>query len=223
MAADLLDAIEIETAPGPNASVIWMHGLGDDGKGWSEVVPALNLPKSLAIRFIFPHAPEMAVTINNGMRMRAWYDIRQANLSERADVAGVRRSQAHVEALVAREASRGIAPRRAILAGFSQGGAIALYAGVRHAERLGGLIGLSTYLIGADRVVAEASAANRDVPVFMAHGTYDPVVQLAWAEHSRDALRAGGWPVEWHVYPIEHSAVLEEIVEIARFIQKVLA
>jgi phospholipase/carboxylesterase len=222
MAAELLDAIEIETASNPDASVIWMHGLGDDGKGWSEVVPALSLPRTLAIRFIFPHAPVMAVTINNGIEMRAWYDIRQANLSERADLGGVRRSQAHVEALVAREVTRGIASRRVILAGFSQGGAIALYTGVRKAERLGGLIGLSTYLVGADRVAGEASAANRDVPVFMAHGTYDPVVQLAWAERSRDALRAGGWPVEWHVYPIEHSAVIEEIVAVGSFIAKCL-
>ena len=223
MTADLLDAIEIETAPGADAAVIWMHGLGDDGKGWSEVVPALNLPKALAIRFIFPHAPVIAVTINNGMRMRAWYDIRQANLNERADVSGVRQSQAHVETLIAREATRGVAPRRVLLAGFSQGGAIALYAGVRHAERLGGLIGLSSYLIDADRVAVEASAANRDVPVFMAHGTRDGVVQFAWAERSRDALRAGGWPVEWHAYPIEHSAVVEEIVAVGEFIQKVLA
>src|SRR6478672_7259627 len=222
MPSELLEAITIETGADPNASVIWMHGLGDDGKGWSEVVPALNLPTSLAIRFIFPHAPVMAVTINNGMRMRAWYDIRQANLNDRADIDGVRRSQAHVEALVARETTRGVVPRRVLLAGFSQGGAIALYAGVRHAERLGGLIGLSTYLIGADNVVAEASAANRDAPVFMAHGTHDPVVQLAWAERSRDALRAGGWPVEWHVYPIEHSAVIDEIVAVGEFIVKTL-
>jgi len=223
MPADLLDAIEIETGPAPDACVIWMHGLGDDGQGWSEVVPALNLPTSLAIRFIFPHAPVIAVTINNGMRMRAWYDIRQANLNERADIDGVRRSQVHVEALVTRETTRGVAPRRVLLAGFSQGGAIALYAGVRHAERLGGLIGLSTYLIGAERVVAEANAANRDVPVFLGHGTYDPVVQLAWAERSRDALRAGGWPVEWHVYPIEHSAVIEELAAVGAFISKTLS
>ena len=222
MPSELLEAITIETGANPDASVIWMHGLGDDGKGWSEVVPALNLPQSLAVRFIFPHAPVIAVTINNGMRMRAWYDIRQANLSERADLEGVRTSQAHVDALIAREVSRGIAARRVILAGFSQGGAIALYAGVRYAERLGGVIGLSTYLVGFDRVVAEASAANRDVPIFMAHGTHDDVVQLAWAERSRDALRAGGWDVDWHTYPIEHSAVIDEIVAVGRFIVKVL-
>ena len=222
MPSELLDAITIETGPNPDASVIWMHGLGDDGKGWSEVVPALGLPPTLSIRFIFPHAPVMAVTINNGMRMRAWYDIRQANLSERADLDGVRASQAHVEALIAREQTRGIAASRIILAGFSQGGAIALYAGVRHAERLAGVIGLSTYLVTSDRVVAEASDANRDVPIFMAHGTHDQVVQLGWAEHSRDALRAGGWNVEWHVYPIEHSAVIEEIVAVGKFVNKVL-
>jgi len=222
MPSELLEAITIETGANPDASVIWMHGLGDDGKGWSEVVPALNLPQSLAVRFIFPHAPVIAVTINNGMRMRAWYDIRQANLSERADLEGVRTSQAHIDALIAREVSRGIAARRVILAGFSQGGAIALYAGVRYAERLGGVIGLSTYLVGFDRVAAEASAANRDVPIFMAHGTLDGVVQLAWAERSRDALRAGGWDVEWHTYPIEHSAVIDEIVAAGKFIHKVL-
>ena len=222
MPSELLEAITIETGANPDASVIWMHGLGDDGKGWSEVVPALNLPQSLAVRFIFPHAPVIAVTINNSMRMRAWYDIRQANLSERADLEGVRTSQAHVDALIAREVSRGIAARRVILAGFSQGGAIALYAGVRYAERLGGVIGLSTYLVGFDRVAADASAANRDVPIFMAHGTLDGVVQLAWAERSRDALRAGGWDVEWHTYPIEHSAVIDEIVAAGKFIVKVL-
>jgi len=222
MPSELLEAITIETGANPDASVIWMHGLGDDGKGWSEVVPALNLPQSLAVRFIFPHAPVIAVTINNGMRMRAWYDIRQANLSERADLEGVLTSQAHVDALIAREVSRGIAARRVILAGFSQGGAIALYAGVRYAERLGGVIGLSTYLVGFDRVAVEALAANRDVPIFMAHGTLDGVVQLAWAERSRDALRAAGWDVEWHTYPIEHSAVIDEIVAAGKFIQKVL-
>jgi len=222
MPSELLEAITIETGADPDASVIWMHGLGDDGKGWSEVVPALNLPQSLAVRFIFPHAPVLAVTINNGMRMRAWYDIRQANLSERADLEGVLASQAHVDTLIAREVSRGIAARRVILAGFSQGGAIALYAGVRYAERLGGVIGLSTYLVGFDRVAADASAANRDVPIFMAHGTLDGVVQLAWAERSRDALRAGGWDVEWHTYPIEHSAVIDEIVAAGKFIVKVL-
>jgi len=222
MSEPLLDAIEIETAPNPDAAVIWMHGLGDDGRGWSEVVPSLGLPRQLAVRFVFPHAPVMPVTINNGMRMRAWYDIRQANLNERADIDGVRRSQAHVDALLAREAARGVAPGRTLLAGFSQGGAIALYAGLRAPSRLAGIVALSTYLIASDRTGAEASAANRDVPIFMAHGTYDPVVQFAWAERSRDALKAGGWPVEWHAYPMEHGAVLEEITAAGSFISREL-
>ena len=223
MAEPLLDAIEIETAPNPDAAVIWMHGLGDDGSGWSQVVPSLGLPKELPVRFIFPHAPVMAVTINNGMRMRAWYDIRQANLNERADLDGVRRSQAHVDALLAREASRGIAPRRTLLAGFSQGGAIALYAGLRFDARLAGIIALSAYLIGADQVDAQASSANRDVPIFMAHGTGDQVIAFAWAEHSRDVLETGGWPLEWRAYPMEHAAVIEELVAAGAFIKRVLS
>jgi phospholipase/carboxylesterase len=220
---ELLDAIEIETGPHPNASVIWMHGLGDDGSGWSQVVPSLGLPKELPVRFIFPHAPVMAVTINNGMRMRAWYDIRQANLNERADLDGVRRSQVQVDALLAREASRGIAPRRTLLAGFSQGGAIALYAGLRFHARLAGIMALSAYLIGADRVDAEASTANRDLPIFMAHGTQDQVIALAWAEHSRDVLEAGGWPLEWRAYPMDHAAVIEELAAAGAFIKRVLS
>lgn len=221
MTEPLLSAIEIETAPNPGAAVIWMHGLGDDGSGWSAVVPSLGL-RGLSVRFIFPHAPVMPVTINNGMRMRAWYDIRQANLNERADLEGVRRSQAQVDALLAREASRGIAARRTVLAGFSQGGAIALYAGLRFDTRLAGIVALSAYLIAADRVDAEASAANRDVPVFMAHGTRDPVIAFAWAERSRDALKARGWPLEWHAYPMEHAAVIEEIAAAGAFIARVL-
>jgi len=219
----LLDAIEIETGRNPDAAVIWMHGLGDDGRGWSEVVPSLGLPADLSIRFIFPHAPVMAVTINNGMRMRAWYDIRQAKVNERADVAGVQRSQVDVDALLAREAARGIVPGRTLLAGFSQGGAIALYAGVRFGERLAGLVALSAYLIAPERIAAEASAANRDVPIFMAHGTHDPVIAFAWAERSRDVLKTGGWPVEWHAYPMEHSAVIEDIVAAGEFIARALA
>ena len=223
MPNDLLPAIEIETASNPDAAVIWMHGLGDDGRGWSEVVPLLGLPRRAAVRFLFPHAPVMAVTINNGMQMRAWYDIRAANLSERADIDGVRRSQAHVKALLEREFARGIAPGRTLLAGFSQGGAIALYAGLRSEERLAGIVALSTYLIGGDRTTAEASAASRNLPIFMAHGTYDPVVHLPWAEQSRDTLAAGGWPVEWHEYPIEHSANPEEITATGSFIARVLS
>ena len=221
--SDLLPAIEIETAPNPDASVIWLHGLGDDGHGWSEVVPGLKLPPAMAVRFLFPHAPTMPVTINNGYVMRAWYDISNAELHARADLPGVRRSQAQLEALIAREKARGVSDARIVLAGFSQGGAIALYAGLRHPERLAGIVALSTYLIDAPSLAAEATPANRDVPIFMAHGTHDPVVRLAWAESSRKALEAAGWKVEWHAYPMEHSAVLEEIEAAGVFLRKVLA
>ncbi|HEY5366036.1 MAG TPA: alpha/beta fold hydrolase [Casimicrobiaceae bacterium] len=222
MTQPLLPAIEIETAALPDAAVIFMHGLGDDGQGWSDIVRSLPLAKGAAIRFIFPHAPVMPVSINNGMQMRAWYDIKAANLTDRADLAGVKRSQAHVEALVAREKVRGIAARRIVIAGFSQGGAIALYAGLRHPERLAGIIALSTYLIDGAALAAEGSAANRDVPVFMAHGLYDPVVQLAWAEASRDALVAQRYTVEWHSYRMQHSASLEEIADVGKFLADVL-
>ncbi|TMH62388.1 MAG: alpha/beta fold hydrolase [Betaproteobacteria bacterium] len=222
MTSDLLPAIEIETAPTPNAAVIWLHGLGDDGRGWSEIVPALNIPSTLAVRFIFPHAPVIPVTINNGYPMRAWYDIRENDFNERADLAGVKRSQAQVETLVAREKARGVIAQQIVLAGFSQGGAIALYAGLRHAERLAGIVALSTYVIAPAALAAEASAANRDVPIFMAHGTQDPVVQFRWAEASRRALVAAGYTVEWHTYPMPHSAVPEEIDAISRFLMRIL-
>ena len=222
MTSEVLSAIEIATAPDPDATVIWLHGLGDDGNGWSQVVATLGLPRTMKVRFLFPHAPTMPVTINNGMTMRAWYDIREANFNARADVAGVRKSQAQVEALIAREVTRGVAPGRIVLAGFSQGGAVALYTGVRHAVRLAGIVALSTYLIDAPSLIAEASPANRDIPIFMAHGTQDPVIALAWAEASRRALTDGGWKVEWHSYPMAHAAVLEEIAACGKFLATVL-
>lgn len=218
-----LPAVEIETAPNPTASVIWLHGLGDDGHGWSQVVPALRFGANPAVRFVFPHAPKMPVAINNGFVMPAWYDIREANLNERADLAGVRRSRDQVEALIAREKGRGVPASRIALAGFSQGGAVALYTGLRHTERLAAIVALSTYLVDAPNLVAEASAVNRDLPIFMGHGTHDPVVRLAWAETSRKALEAGGWKVEWHTYAMEHSSVPEEIADVAAFLRKALA
>jgi phospholipase/carboxylesterase len=217
---DLLPAIELETAPGPVASVIWLHGLGADGNDFVPIVPELGLPPARALRFIFPHAPVRAVTINNGMRMRAWYDIAAADLNNRADISGVRQSTDQVEGLIAREKGRGVPAAHIVLAGFSQGGAIALYAGLRHAERLAGILALSTYLVQADRLPAEAAAANRDVPIFMAHGTADPVVRFEWGLASRRALEANGNPVEWHQYPIEHSLCLEEVRAIGAWLAK---
>jgi phospholipase/carboxylesterase len=220
--SDLLAAIELETAPRPSAAVIWLHGLGADGSDFVAIVPELGLPPALAVRFMFPHAPVRAVTINNGMRMRAWYDIAAADLNNRADIAGVRQSQGEIEALIAREKTRGVPAGRIVLAGFSQGGAIALYAGLRHAERLAGILALSTYLVQADRLPTEAAAANRDVPIFMAHGSADPVVRFEWGLASRRALEANGNPVEWHQYPIEHSLCLEEVRAIGAWLAKIL-
>ena len=199
---DLLQAIEVETAPTPDATVIWMHGLGDTGDGWSEIVSSLGLPASMRMRFLFPHAPKIPVSINNGLVMPAWYDFKEADFSARADLPGVRRSQAEVEALIDRERGRGVADARIVLAGFSQGGALALYAGLRHPQRLAGIVALSTYLIDGGSLAVEASPANRDVPIFMAHGTRDPVVRFEWADQSRKALDVGGWNVEWHTWPM---------------------
>ncbi len=219
---DLLPGIELETAPNPVASVIWLHGLGADGNDFVPVVRELGLPASLPIRFVFPHAPVRPVTINNGFRMRAWYDIAAADLNNRADLAGVKQSQRQVEALIAREVGRGVAASRIVAAGFSQGGAIALYTALRHAERLAGVIALSTYLIGADALAIEAASVNRGVPIFMGHGTADPVVRFDWGTASWQALVKAGYNVEWHTYPMEHSVCMEEIDAVSAWLQRVL-
>jgi phospholipase/carboxylesterase len=223
MTTELLECIERQTGAHPDAAVIWLHGLGADGNDFVPVVNEMRLPPSLAIRFVFPHAPIRPVTLNNGFRMRAWYDLSAGDITNRADVAGVRASKAQVEALIAREKTRGIAARRIVLAGFSQGGVIALHTGVRHAERLACIIALSTYVVLPEKLAAEGSPANRDIPIFMAHGTYDPMIRLEWGEASRRALIAAGYNVEWHTYPMQHSVVMEEIDAIKAFLVKVLA
>jgi phospholipase/carboxylesterase len=221
--AEVLPCIEQETGPNPNAAVIWLHGLGADGNDFVPIVGEMRLPASLPIRFVFPHAPVRPVTLNNGFRMRAWYDLSAGDITNRADVAGVRESQAHVEALIAREKARGIEARRIVVAGFSQGGVIALHTGVRHAERLAGIIALSTYVVLPEKLTEEGSAANRDVPIFMAHGTFDPMVRPEWGEAGRNALTAAGFSVEWHTYPMPHSVVWEEIEAVSAFLARVLA
>ena len=221
MSQDLLEAVEIETAPSPSRAVIWIHGLGADGYDFVDIVPALGL-RDRPVRFVFPHAPMRPVTINRGMVMRAWYDVSDDRGVRREDETGVRASQAQLEGLIAREKQRGIPAERIVLAGFSQGGAIALHAGLRHAERLAGILALSTYLVQADKLPAEAAAVNRDVPIFMAHGTLDPVVRFEWGLASRRALEANGNPVEWHQYPIEHSLCLEEVRAIGAWLGKIL-
>jgi phospholipase/carboxylesterase len=216
-----MDAIEIESGAKPEAAVIWLHGLGADGHDFEPIVPELGLAAAPAVRFVFPNAPVRPVTINQGMRMRAWYDIFQLG-GGAEDEKGIRASQALVEALVAREKARGIAAARVVIAGFSQGGAIALQAALRHPERLAGVMALSTYLPLPQALDAEKSAANAQVPIFMAHGSYDDVIPLARAEQSRDALAAAGYAVEWHSYPMAHSVSIEEIRDIAAFLGRVL-
>ncbi|MDA1118198.1 MAG: alpha/beta hydrolase [Proteobacteria bacterium] len=218
----LPEAIEIETARTPDAAVIWLHGLGADGHDFEAVVPELRLPANTRLRFIFPHAPVRPVTINMGMSMRAWYDILQMG-GRREDAAGIRTSQALVEALIARERTRGVAAARIVLAGFSQGGAVALHTGLRHAERLAGVLALSTYLPLAATLAAERSDANRGAPVFMAHGGHDPVIDIARARESRAALESLGYAVQWQEYAMPHSVCAEEIADIAGWLLKHLA
>jgi phospholipase/carboxylesterase len=221
MRLDLLPHIELVTGADPAGTVIWLHGLGADGWDFVPIVRELPLPPSLALRFIFPHAPERAVTINNGMQMRAWYDIAMNDIARRPDERGIRESQAQVEQLIARERERGVDDARIVLAGFSQGGAIALQAGLRHGERLGGIVALSTYLTLQDSLAAEASPANRATPIFMGHGTQDPVVPLALAEGSAAALRTHGYQVEWHAWPMPHSVCPEEVQLLGEFFVRV--
>ncbi len=218
----LLPAIELATNHNPTASVIWLHGLGADGNDFVPVVKELQLPASLPVRFIFPHAPEQPVTINNGMVMRAWYDVAHDGLDRRPDDAGVIKSVAAVNDLIAREIARGIPSRRIVVAGFSQGGAVALCAGTRYPQRLGGILALSTYLPMPEQLASVASEANRNLPIFMAHGQQDNVIPLRMAEVSRTHLENLGYPVQWHVYPMAHSLCMEEVGALSQWLQQQL-
>jgi len=218
----VLETLDVETGARPTAAVIWLHGLGADGHDFEPIVPELELPEALPVRFVFPHAPPQPVTINGGAVMRAWYDVYSLGGVRREDDAGVRRSQASVEALVARERARGVPAARIVLAGFSQGGAIALQTGLRHPERLAGIMALSTYLPLASTLAAEASAANRAVSIFMAHGLHDSLIPIERARLSRDTLRTAGYDVEWHEYPMEHAVCAEEIAAIAAWLRRAL-
>jgi len=214
MTQTLLETVEVETGPLPTAAVIWLHGLGADGHDFEPAVPQLVRPGGRALRFVFPHAPVRPVTLNGGMPMRAWYDIVRLNRLGPEDETGMRSSDAAVRAL--------IPSARIVLAGFSQGGALALYTGTRFAEQLAGIVGLSCYLPIADKLKNEADAANRATPIFMGHGTLDAVVdpRLGAAAHAQ--LEAAGYKVEWHDYPMAHSVCIEELAAIAAFLQRVL-
>jgi phospholipase/carboxylesterase len=216
--------VEVGTSSGisPDATVIWMHGLGADGHDFEPIVSALDLPPRLAVRFVFPHAPVRPVTINNGMSMRAWYDIFSLG-GGREDEAGLRATQQHIESLIARERARGIAADRIVLAGFSQGGAVALMTALRFPERLAGVMALSTYLPLAEKLAAERQLMNVDLPVFMAHGREDEVISIDRATSSRDALMALGYPVEWVSYAMGHAVCPQEVADIGAWLGRVLS
>jgi phospholipase/carboxylesterase len=215
---NLLPTVEQQTAPNPTHSVIWLHGLGADGNDFAPIVPELVAPQWPALRFVFPHAPVQPVTINGGVPMRAWYDIFGFNAAAAHDAAGIRRSIDAVEALIAREHERGVPSARIVLAGFSQGGAIALAAGLRHAEPLAGIVALSTYLPIADTLAAERHPANARVPIFWGHGTTDPIVALQRGVDSRTLLEALGYTVDWHTYPMPHSVCAQEIADLRNWL-----
>ena len=218
----LLPRVELESAPHPTAAVIWLHGLGADGHDFAGLVPELELSSCPPIRFVFPHAPSMPVTVNGGYVMPAWYDILGPNLISQQDAAGIQASERAIVALIAHEVARGIPAEHIVLAGFSQGCAMALHTGLRLPHRLAGIMALSGYLPLVDRLAAERHPANAQTPVFMAHGTQDPVVVLARGEASRDALATLGQPVQWHSYPMPHSLHPREIADISAFLAQVL-
>ena len=214
-----MEAIEIQTGSKPAASIIWLHGLGADGHDFEPIVPELKLAKP--VRFVFPHAPMRPVTINQGMRMRAWYDILQFG-GGAEDEAGILASQRLVEELISKEKKNGMPAAKIVIAGFSQGGAIALQTALRYPERLAGVLALSAYLPRAGSLQSERSPANQDIPIFMAHGRHDDIIPLRRAEESRELLEAAGYPVEWHEYPMPHSVCAEEIADIAAFLARIV-
>ena len=219
----VLPCIEIETAPNPSAAVIWLHGLGADGNDFVPIISQLNLSECPAIRFVFPSAPSMAVTVNGGYVMPAWYDITERDINAREDLAGIHKSAAAISQLIEREASSGIAYEKIVLAGFSQGCAMSLQVGLRFPHRLAGIMALSGYLPLANSLALERSEANGKTPILMAHGVWDAVITLERAEASADILEKLGYQVDWNTYPMEHSLHPDELVDISRFLSNVLS
>ena len=218
----MLEAIEVETAAKPNAAVIWLHGLGADGHDFEPIVPEIVRPRERAWRFVFPHAPVRPVTINGGMSMRAWYDLKGLDRRAPEDVSGFRDTDVRIRQLIAREGERGIAANRIVLAGFSQGAAVSLYTAPRFAEGLAGIMALSGYLPGEGTFHAERSPSNNTTPIFMAHGRADNVLPMSLGVQSRDFLNAEGYSVEWHDYPMAHAVCAEEVADIREFLFRVL-
>ena len=216
---ELLDCVEVNTGDKPEYSVIWMHGLGADGHDFEPIVPFLGLPPGKAVRFVFPHAMRRPITINGGMVMRAWYDIVQISTSRDQDEAGIRDSADKVQALIDREIAGGIPASKIVLAGFSQGDAMALHIGLRYPQTLAGIMVLSGYLLFPERLQTEHSEANSATPVFVGHGTQDPMVPFALGQATVAALQGGKWPLKWHDYPIPHSVSQEEIADVGQWLQ----
>ena len=215
----LLPFVDVPAQGTVQAVVVWLHGLGDSGHGFAPIVPELRLPANAGIRFLFPHAPEIPVTVNGGMRMRAWYDIKTMDLTNRADEAGVRQSATAVTALLDKLISSGIPSERIMLAGFSQGGVIALHLLPRLPYKLAGFMALSTYMACPDKLSAEQLNHNKNTPVFIAHGTQDPVVPMAAGQQAYNTYKAAGFNVSWRDYRMPHSVCAQEVDEISRFIQ----
>jgi len=225
MTTDILETVEIESGANPTAAIIWMHGLGADANDFVPIVKELDLRDCPAIRFVFPNAPQIPVTLNGGYIMRAWYDIAAAgtDINKREDETGLRLSQQAIDALIARENSRGIPTDKIILAGFSQGCAMSLQTGLRHPQKLAGIMGLSGYVPLADKITEERHIANQDTSIFLVHGTSDPVIPIQRAHQSRDLLLSLGYEVEWHDYWMQHSVSPQEIVDIGNWLRKVLS
>jgi phospholipase/carboxylesterase len=218
MPVPLLDAVEINPPGAPRACVIWLHGLGADGHDFAALIPQLGIVQEFGVRVVLPHAPHRPVTINGGMVMPAWYDIPASDFRRAEDAVGIHQSQQQIVALIEREVSTGIVAQRIVLAGFSQGGAIALHTGLRYPQALGGILALSTYLPLSGTLTDEAAPANRTVPILLAHGTADHVVPLALAQHTREILVELGYPVDWHSYPMQHSVCPAELLDIRNWL-----
>lgn len=219
----LLNCVELAPSGAARASVIWLHGLGANGHDFEPIVPFLRLPAELGVRFVFPHAPAQAVTINGGMRMPAWYDIYDMDIPRREDAGGIRRSARAIEALIGREIERGIPTQRIVLAGFSQGGAVALHTGLRYPDPLAGLLALSCYLPLADTLATEASSANRDTPILIMHGTQDGIIPAHYGEQGYQRLQSLGYPAIWQTYPMAHEVHPEQIQAIGAWLAERLA
>ncbi len=213
------ETVEVTTGENPQGSVIWLHGLGADGHDFEPIVPELRLPADLSLRFIFPHAPVQPVTINGGMAMRSWYDIVSFDSEGRADRAGVLESSALLEGLIAREIERDITPNKIVIAGFSQGGAVAIHTALQTEHPIAGLMALSTYMALPDD--AASAVSRKDLPIFMAHGSFDPVLRMEWGRSSADRLIEVGYAVEWHEYPMAHAVCPQEIADISNWLSAI--